>query len=96
MLRAGRHNPSLVLLALFTGWVLSPFIGLVAARRWSLIPRPALNTAMMFVASASVVIYGYVSLGPPRNKIAAVFLMVPLASWALIGIAIAIGKRPLA
>jgi hypothetical protein len=42
-LRVGRHNPSRLLLVLFTTWVLSPLVALVlankASNRWSVLTR---------------------------------------------------------
>jgi hypothetical protein len=93
MLHAGRHNDSLVLLGLFTGWVLSPFVVLLAADRvsknWSIVTRATLYSVMLALALGFLAIYGYVVLGPPRPKIAAVFLVVPPASWVVIIIAVA-------
>lgn len=95
MLRAGRHNSSRLLLAIFTMWVLSPFIALVLAdafsRRWSRVTRAALYSVMLVVVLGSLAIYGYVALGPPRAKVAPVFVVVPPASWLLIAIVVAIG-----
>ena len=93
MLYAGRHNDSLILLGLFTGWVLSPFVALLAADRvsknWSVVTRATLYSVMLAFAVGFLAIYGYVVWGPPRAKIGAVFLMVPLVSWAVIIIAVA-------
>jgi hypothetical protein len=95
MLHAGRHNNSRVLLVIFALWVLSPFVALVLAdlfsRRWSLATRAMVYGVMLVVALASLASYGYVSLGPPRAKIAVVFVVVPPVSWALIAMVVAIG-----
>lgn len=91
MLRAGRSAP-LLLLVLFTGWVLSPFVALAAAhvvsKRWSALTRAALYAAALVVAVATLVIYGYVALGPPRERNAPVFVLIPPLSWLLIAVAI--------
>ncbi len=93
MLHAGRHQDSLVLLGLFTGWVLSPFVALLAADRvsknGSVLTRTTLYSLMLALALGFLAIYGFVVLGPPRAKVAAVFLMAPLASWVVIIIAVA-------
>ncbi len=95
MLHAGRHNNSRVLLMIFALWVLSPFVALVLAdlfsRRWSLVARAMVYGAMLVVTLVSLASYGYVSLGPPRAKIAVVFVVVPPTSWVLIAIVVAIG-----
>ena len=94
MLHAGRNNPSRLLLVLFALWVLSPFLALVladvASKRWSVLTRATLYTVMLVLAVGSLVAYGDVALGPPRSKPAFVFVVVPPASWLLIGIVLSI------
>jgi hypothetical protein len=94
MLHAGRNNPSRLLLVLFALWVLSPFIALVFAnvvsKRWSVLTRATLYTVMLVLAVGSLVIYGDVALDPPRPKTAFVFVVVPPASWLVIGIVLPI------
>jgi len=88
MLRVGHRNNSRILLALFTVWVLSPFVALVWAsavsKRWQVLTRAALYTVMLVLTLASLALYGDVAFGPPRAKPAFLFLVVPLASWLLI------------
>lgn len=90
-LRAGRHT-DFRLVTLFVIWVLSPFIVLgtagVLSKRWSALTRAALHIVTLLVALGSPVVYAVVALGPPRPKPAFLFLVVPLASWLLIAIAI--------
>jgi len=94
MLHAGRHNDSRILLVLFTLWVLSPFVALVLAsmvsKRWSLPTRATLYSLMLALTLGSLAIYGDVALGPPRAKTAAVFVVVPPASWLLTAIVVPI------
>ena len=91
MLRAGQSAPRLLQI-LFTGWVLSPFVVLAAAgvvsKRWSPLPRAALHIVTLVVALATLALYGYVALGPPREKNAPVFVLTPPLSWLLIAIAL--------
>ena len=79
-------------MAIFLVWVLSPYIILiladVASKRWSVITRATLYGLMLVLTPASLAIYGYVALGPPRAHTAAAFVVVPPASWLLIAIAI--------
>ncbi len=93
MLHAGRHNNSSLLVILFTGWVLSPFIALMAANtvysRWVVSARMTLYILMLFLAAGSLVGYSGV-LSPKGTKTAFVFLAVPLVSWLLIVIIIPI------
>ena len=105
MLRVGHRNNAdipFVLLILFTGWVLSPFIALVlaafASTRWSVLTTAPLHSVMLMVTLGSLAIYGYVALSPPRPKPAFVFLTVPLASWLFMTIVVSLaalvsGKR---
>lgn len=81
MLRTGHNNPSIVLMILFTGWDLLPFAGL--AWLWS----KAKYAVPLLVALGSPAIYGYIAFGPPRQQPAFWFLIVPVVSWILIGIA---------
>ena len=94
MLYVGRRNDSRILLVLFVLWVLSPFMVLVLAnvvsKRWSVLTRATLYSAMLVLTLGSLAIYGDVALGPPRPKPAFVFLVVPLASWLLIAIVLPI------
>src|SRR3984885_9378553 len=88
MLHAGRHNPSRILMVLFTLWVLSPFVALgfahLVSERWSPLTRAALYALMLVVALGSLVPYADVALGPRRAKTATVFVVVPPVSWLLI------------
>ncbi len=83
----GRHNQSVVLMVMFMGWVLAPFVSLLVADRrsrgWPAATRTALQVVMLIVALGSLAIYGTVALGPPRPQPAAFFLLVPLGSWLL-------------
>lgn len=88
-LRAGAHNGSLILMALFVGWVLSPFVGYawaeVASVRWGRRTQMALHVVVLIVAVASLAVYGYVVFGPRLAKPAGVFLILPSMSWVLLG-----------
>jgi hypothetical protein len=94
MLHAGRNNPSRLLLVLFALWVLSPFIVLILAhmvsKRWSVLTRATLYTVMLVLVAGTLATYGVVAFGPPRPKPAFVFVVVPPASWLLIGIVLPI------
>jgi hypothetical protein len=96
-LHAGRHNNSQLLRLLFSLWVLSPFVALVLAhvlsKRWPSRARAALYTLMLILTLATLAIYGIVALGPPRTHTAAVFVVVPPASWLLIANLVLIAAR---
>jgi hypothetical protein len=93
-LYTGRHNPSRLLMVLFALWVLSPFavlaVASVVSKRWSPLTRATLHIVMLVLALGSLAIYGYVAFGPPREKTAFAFVVVPPASWLLTGIVVAI------
>jgi len=87
LLEAGRGQSSGLLLALFLGWTLSPFVALAFANivslRWSPVSRTALYTVMIVLGTASLAIYGATSYGILRVKVGTIFLVVPLLSWVL-------------
>ena len=97
MLWVGRHNPSSVLLLLFALWVVSPFVGLQLAdmfsKRWSARTQATFHGMTLALVLGSLAIYGYVALRPPTPTPAFVFLVVPLASWLLIAIAVPAAAR---
>jgi|ERR1022692_88712 hypothetical protein len=96
MFRAGRHQKSLILILLFTVWVLSPFVGFVLAnvvsKRWSTPARATLSVVMLVVTVASLAIYGAVAFGYTTLKVGFVFLVVPLASLVIIAIVVTVAK----
>lgn len=93
LLSVGRRSPRF-LLVFYVFWVLSPFTVLVWAnlvsKRWSVVTRATLYSVMLILALSSLVIYRAVSLGLFRARPAAVFLLVPLASWLFTAIAVPI------
>lgn len=100
LLRVGYRNDAVmpvILLFLFTGWVLSPFVALVlvdrVSKRWSVATRATLHWVMLIVTLVSLGIYGAVALSPPRPKPAAIFLLVPLGSWLLIAVVVPLAAR---
>jgi len=90
-LYVGRRNPSVTLLLLFALWVLSPFVAAVCANvlsmRWSDIERAIVACTTIALTLASTAIYAYVAFGPPRPKVARVFLLTPLVGWVVAVIA---------
>jgi len=92
MVRVGYRNKSLFLLALFTIWVLSPFMTLVWAnvvsKCWPVPARAALYSVMLILTLCSLAVYGDLAYGVPRAQPAAVFLIVPLGSWLVIALVV--------
>lgn len=97
MLYAGRRNPSRILLILFTGWVLSPFMALLWAnmisKHWSVITRATLYSLMLVITLGSLVIYGEAALRPHRGKAAFPFVIVAPASWLLSALVVPMAAR---
>jgi GNAT superfamily N-acetyltransferase len=97
MVWVGRHHPSSVLLLLFALWVVSPFMGLQLAdrfsKRWSVRTQATLHSVTLTLALGSLAIYWYVALRPPTPRPAFVFLAVPLASWLLMATAVPAAAR---
>jgi len=91
MFNVSRENNSVVLIGLFTFWVLSPFVGLFVVKNfstsWSAIARIVLYWLMVVLAIGSLIAYSDV-LTPDTAKPAFIFLVVPLASWFLIVIVV--------
>jgi hypothetical protein len=93
MAYAGRRNNSRILLLLFTIWVLSPWVaaGLahMVSKRWTAAMRATLYAAMLLLTLGSLAIYADVAFGHPNVKTGFIFLVVPFASWLLLGIIVA-------
>ena len=87
MLNAGSNQKSILLLVLFTAWVLSPFVGLFIANniftRWTVTARQLIFWLILFLTIVSLFAYSG-TLIPPETKPAFIFLVIPLASWFLI------------
>ena len=94
MIRAADRTPAL-LIVLFIGWVLAPFVVLfwanVASARWSTSLRVALVWVTIVVALGSVVVYGgLVDVRPPGAPNAFPFVITAPAAILLIAITAAI------
>ena len=89
MLRAGRRSPPL-LIALFTIWVLSPFVALawanMASKRWSFVTRATLYCVTLVLTLGSLATYGDLVARPPGTAAAFFFVAVPPVSWLLMTI----------
>ena len=91
MLRAGARQRSVVLILLFTGWVLSPFLGLALANlraaRWTSRMRTTLHATMVAASALCLTLYGMHAVRGAM-KAGFVYLVVPGAAWFLIGVAL--------
>jgi hypothetical protein len=90
MLQAGSRQPSIVLIALFVLWVLSPFVALgwaaAMSGRWEARVRGALYLVIGLVTACSLAMYDGMIPMPAGARPAAVFLVVPFASWAFFAV----------
>jgi len=87
MFSAGRKQNSIILLGLFTAWVLSPFVGLFISNkisnRWTVPARRLLYWLIIVLTIGSLVAYSG-AFNTPETKNAFIFLIFPLISWFLI------------
>ncbi len=87
MFHTGRTNESILLMSLFTAWVVSPFMTLLAASmvsaNWPGKVQIILNLFMLAITAVAVLAYtGRVN--PPGTRPAFMFLAIPLISWLAI------------
>jgi hypothetical protein len=96
MFHAGRSQKSIVLIALFTVWVLSPFIGVFIVNkisiRWPANVRVLYYWFMIILTILSLFAYSGKFIGH-NTKAAFIFLVGPLASWLLIVIFFLIASK---
>jgi hypothetical protein len=78
---AGHSNPSVLLIAMFVVWVLTPFAALAAAFRASSAGSGRLPSTLLLLTlvttAASLGIYGSVAFGVLRVKTGFAFLVLP-------------------
>jgi hypothetical protein len=91
----GRNNKSILLISLFVGWVLSPFIALLIAdkvsNRWTDTICKTLYIIILALTLVSLLSYSGLLI-PAGTKTAFVFLVVPLISWVVIALFILIAR----
>lgn len=96
MLRVGHNQKSLVLLVLFFGWDVAPFVALAGAilsPRWLPAGRVMVYITALVITVGSLVVYYRVAFGPPVAQPASRFLMVPVLSWILIAATVFLAAR---
>lgn len=92
MFFAGRNNSSVVLMGLFTVWVLSPFAALFAATRKPVISVKQLNYLAPVIAFGSITFYMLAYFFPGKTP-AFIFLIIPFISWVAIVIVTLLNKK---
>ena len=89
MLRAGARQRSTLLILLFAGWVLSPFLALALANlrapRWPPRVQNALYGAMFGVTAVALTVYGSHAVRGTM-KAGFVYLFGPAMCWLLIAV----------
>jgi hypothetical protein len=84
----GRHNSSILLMALFAVWVLTPFAGLSWINRLAdRAPRDvagAIRASSLVICISSLVLYVAVAASHLGHETAFAFLVVPATSWLAI------------
>ncbi|MBL0066167.1 MAG: hypothetical protein IPP38_14415 [Bacteroidetes bacterium] len=96
MFRVSSQQKSLLLLGLFTCWVISPFAGLFFAmmtenkRVYPL--RTSINKLVIILSILSLLVYSGV-LTLPGAKPAFVYLVIPFVSWLFIVIVFLFAKK---
>jgi biotin transporter BioY len=75
-------------------WVLAPFLALVLAdaisKRWPVLVRTTLYCLMLVLTLGSLAVYINDALRPRKAQAAFVFVAVPLVSWIVIAVAVAV------
>ena len=96
MFNAGRDQKSILLIVLFTSWVLSPFIGLfivdIISKRWLPKTHTTIYLLIIFITLASLIFYSG-ALNVSGTKPAFKFLVAPLISWFLILVIVPIKRK---
>jgi hypothetical protein len=92
MLRAGARQRSALLILLFTGWVLSPFVALAVgnlyAPHWQPRLRTVLHVTIVAVSALCLFFYAMHAL-TGAAKAGFVYLVVPALAW--LGIVVTLG-----
>ena len=93
---AGQNNPSGLLRLLFLGWVVSPYLALVAIHYYSRL-RLAISDAFYFRMICFVTLFSLLAysgiFSPKGMKPAFVFMVVPFISWLIIFLVSLFSKR---
>jgi hypothetical protein len=84
----GNGRRQIVLMILFVGWVLLPYVGLAVAdrfaRNWPSAARATLYVVALIVTACSLAVYSGLIPPPADARPAFLWLMVPLGSMVLI------------
>ena len=84
---AGKNNPSILLITMFCGWVLSPFVALFVAiwRSKTLNKQGSIYLITLVVTVTAVSLFAYAGFFDiPGTKHAFFFLVIPAFCWLLL------------
>ncbi|MDQ2666608.1 MAG: hypothetical protein M3Z05_11430 [Gemmatimonadota bacterium] len=85
---------SILLMVLFTGWVLSPFAALtlahVRSQKWRASTRSILQGGTLIISLGALTMYISAVARPLKSQPASTFILVPLASWVVLAVVAAI------
>jgi hypothetical protein len=97
MFIVGHRQRSVILMAMFFVWVLSPYVGLgllnARARAWNPSGRRTLQYASLVISLAALGRYVWVLIWPLKAQPASTFMIVPFVSWIAIGVVAAFVVR---
>jgi hypothetical protein len=97
MFAVGHRQPSVILMAMFFVWVLSPYVALwlanVRAADWNPPPRRQLQYATVLISLAALGRYLWVLVWPVVHQPASTFMIVPFISWLVVAMVITLTER---
>ncbi len=85
LLHSAGRGVSPILVFVMVAWVLAPFAALALTRRW------LSDAVIVVVTAASLAIYAADAVSRLHAKAAFVYVIVPLAAWGIIAVALLIG-----
>jgi hypothetical protein len=89
MFNAGHNQKSVILMILFTIWVLAPFVGLFLIltiyNRWKVHYPGSIYWLMIIISIGSMVAYSGLLI-PSGTKAAFIFLVFPFVCWLMMAI----------
>ena len=94
----GSRQKSLLLIAMFLVWVLSPYVALAVldsrARAWHSASRVRMRYATVLISLMALGRYMWVVIWPLEAQPASTFLIVPFISWIAIAVTAALTRPP--
>jgi len=92
MFITGHNNKSVILMTLFTIWVLSPYLALFGTHQKNMVSTKQLNYLAPFISIGSSISYTISYFSTDKTP-AFIYLLIPFISWLLIVIVIVVSKK---